>query len=279
MTRTKKRKTRRLPKGVEFMEQTWNKEIAAIFSHDIIGSEDGCEIGGNGREENGLTESIETKSDMRLKKAFASTFITSNAGIIAWGVLLFTSLLCLAFWKTTEARWISFIGAASFLLAIGGIFIAFVSQTLNLSVRLDAKLKGKGEDFFKEEEQECSLSKTVAKCYGFVKRVFNRGGKEAKRGQGRYEVKHIRNRRMISKARSCRRSPRHAFTRSSHDGDDSGDSDSGDPPGPLHHTAPLKLSQTFHRKSNSPSLPRRSSHASGCWRMSRRERSHGRWQA
>jgi hypothetical protein len=252
--------------------------MATVLSRDIMGNEDSCETGGSGKGVNGLTESIETKSDVKLKNAFKSTFKTSNAGIIAWFLLLFNTLLCLAFWKATGARWISFIGASSFLLAIGGIFTATAAQTLNQFVRLNAKLKGKGKDFFRDEEKESSLSKTVAECYCLVKNVFNRGGREAKCGYGRYKVKHIRNRRMISYAHSCRRTPRPAFTRSSHggDGDDSGDSDQGDPPGPSSHTA-LKLSQTFRRESNSSSHRRRFSRVIGCWRMPHGGRPGWRW--
>jgi hypothetical protein len=239
------------------------------------------ETGGGGKEENGLTENIETKSDAKLKKAFKSTFKTANAGFIAWCVLLLNAVLCLVFWKMTGARWISFVGAGSFFLAICGIFTAFAAQTFNQSVRLDAKFKGKGKDFFREEEKECSLPKTAVECYGLVKRVFNRGGKKTKHGHSRFEVKHIRNRRTASNARASRRVPRPAFAHSSHGGsggnDDSGDSDSGDPPGSSHHTA-LKLSQHFFRKSNSPSYRRRF-FALRCWRVSCGKRSDRRWVA
>jgi hypothetical protein len=87
--------------------------------------------------------------------------------------------------------------------------------------------------------------------------------------------------RPRTNTRARHRAPRQALAHSSHDGgrgdDDSGDSDQGDPPGPSHHTAPLKLSQPFFSKSNSPSYRRRFLYALRCWRMSCGKRSDGRW--
>jgi hypothetical protein len=76
--------------------------------------------------------------------------------------------------------------------------------------------------------------------------------------------------RVRGNARAYRSARRPAFAHSSLDGGgsgDSGDSDSGDPPGPSHHTASLKLSKTFRGESNSSSHRRRFSRALGCWRM------------
>jgi hypothetical protein len=87
--------------------------------------------------------------------------------------------------------------------------------------------------------------------------------------------------RVRANTRAYRGARRPAFAHSSiGGGGDSGDSDQGDPPGPSHHTAqPLKLSQTFYRKSNSPSLPLRL-RASDCCRMHRHGlSSHGRHPA
>jgi hypothetical protein len=276
------KKTGGYRKGLNLWNKHGTKENATVLSYRMAEREDSRKTGGGGKEENRLTENIETKSDTKLRKAFKSTFKTANVGIIAWCVLLLNAVLCLALWKMTGARWISFVGAGSFLSAIGGIFTAFAAQTSNQFVRLDAKFKGKGKDFFSEEEKECSLSKTAAECYGFVKRVFNQDGKKTKHYYERHKVKYASNRRTANNARAYHRAPRPAFARPSHDGgggdDDSGDSDQGDPPGPLCHTAiTLTPYQTSHRKSNNPSFRRRPARAFGCWRMPRGKRSHRRW--
>jgi hypothetical protein len=279
----KDQKNRRLLKGVEFVEQIENKETVAASSCHMERKGSSRKTEGGGKEENVLTENIETKSDAKLKRRFRLSFKRANAGFIAWCALMVIMLICLSLVMATGAQWIALLGAGAFLLGIPAIFLALAAQTSNQAVRIDAKFKGKDKDFFKEDEKECSLSKTAAECYGFVKRVFNRVGNESKHEHSRYEVKHIQNRRTARNARSCRRAPRPAFAHSSHDGgggdgsDDSGDSDQGDPPGPSHHTAPLKLSQFFYRKSNSTSYRRRFLYALRYWRVSCGKRSGGRW--
>jgi hypothetical protein len=217
------------------MERAWNKEMAAARPRGVIEVESSRATEGGGKEGNALTGNIEVESDAKLKQAFKSSFKTANAGFIAWCVLVFITLLCLALWKVTGVRWIAFVGVGSVLLATAGIFLAWAAQTVNQVVRFAAKRKGKDRDFFKEEEQECSLSKAAAECYGFVKHVFNRDQLD----YNRYEVKCSHNLHVGNNARSYRGSRHPAFAHSSGDGgnDDSGDSDSGDPPGPSHHTA------------------------------------------
>jgi hypothetical protein len=216
--RTKDQKNRRLLKGVEFVEQIENKETMAALSCHTAEKGNSRETGGGGKEENVLAENIETKSDAKLKGRFKLSFKTANVGFIAWCVLMAIMLGCTALWVATGIQWLAFIGAGAFLLAMPAIFLAFAAQTSNQFVRFDAKFKGKDKDFFKEDEKECSLSKTAAECYGFVKRVFNRGGKETKHKRCLYEAKHISSRRTASNARSCHRAPRPAFAHSSHDG-------------------------------------------------------------
>jgi hypothetical protein len=260
------------------MERTWNKGMAAVCTCGVIEEESSRETGGGGKEGNVLTGSnIEAQSDAKLKKMFKSSFKTSNAGFLAWCVLGVCALFFLVLWRATGIRWFAFIGAGSLCLASVGIVLAFAAQTVNQIVRAVAKWKGKCRGFFSEEEKECSLSKAAAECCGFVKRVFSRDRNEAKRHCNRYEVKYTHNQHARNNARSYRSASRPAFTHSSgDDGDDSGESDSGDPPGPLHHTA-LKLSPTLYSQSNNSSCPWRSSRASGCWRMSCRRRSPWRW--
>jgi hypothetical protein len=281
--RAKGQKNRRLLKGVEFVEQIENKETAAALSCHMAGKGDSRETGGYGKEENTLPENTGAKSDAKLKSRFKRSFKTANVGFIAWCALMAIMLICMALWMSTGVQWVAFIGAGSFLLGIPAISLALAAQTTNQAVRIDAKFKGKDKDFFREDEKECSLSKTAAECYGFVKRVFNKGGKVTKHEHSRHEAKYTRNRRTAGNARSCRRAPRPAFAHSSHGGgggdDDSGDSDQGDPPRPSHHTAPLKLFQPFHRKSNNPSHRRRFSRALRCWCMPCRKGSNGRWAA
>jgi hypothetical protein len=277
----KERKNRWLLKGVEIMEQTGNNGMAATdLPCDIIGRGNSRETERSGKEGNVLTGTVETKSDARLKKSFRLTSNTSNAGFIEWCVLVVTMLLCLSLWKVTGVQWLLFAGTASLLLAVPGIILAFAAETVTQVVRLIAKLAGKGRDFFREEEKECSLSKAAAECYGFVKRVFNQDRNEAKCGYNRHEVKDTLNRRAGNNARSYRRASRPAFAHSSGDGgDDSGDSDSGDPPEPSRHTAQpqLKLSQIFYSKSNKFSYPWRFQRAFGCWRLPCRKCAVRRW--
>jgi hypothetical protein len=233
------------------------------------------ETEGGGREGHTLTEYMETNLDAKLKDIFKSSFKTGNAGFIAWTVLMFVTLVCLTLWMTTGVRWIAFAVAGSSCLACAGILLAFVAQSVNQIVRGIAKLKGKAQDFFKEEEKECSLSKAAAECFGFVGRIFNRG-----RGHyDSYGVKHIPNRHAGNNARSYRSASHRASAHSSGDGgnDDSGDSDS-EPPA-SHRTAQLKLSQTFNSKSNSFPCLWRLLHVFGCCCMPCRKRSPWRWSA
>jgi hypothetical protein len=87
--------------------------------------------------------------------------------------------------------------------------------------------------------------------------------------------------RARTNARAYRGARRPAFARASIDGGgggDSGDSDQGDPPGPLCHTATtLTPYPTSHRKSNNPSHRRRPARALGCSRMPHCKRSGWRW--
>jgi hypothetical protein len=257
------------------MEQTGNKGGMAALSGGLIGRKGSRDTWGGVKEGNGLTEDIETKSDAKLKNAFKSTFKTANIGVIAWLLLLSNAALCMALWKMTGMRWVSLIGAGSFLSAIGGIFTAFTAQTSNQFVRIDAKHKGKDRDFFAEVEKECTFSKTAAECYGFIRRAFSRGGDVTKHRRNRCGAKYARNRRTAGNARSCRRAPRTAFARPSRGGgdDDSGGSDQGDPPGPSHHASPLKLSHHFYRKLNSPHWRPCLSRVPRCWRVPCGERS------
>jgi hypothetical protein len=87
--------------------------------------------------------------------------------------------------------------------------------------------------------------------------------------------------RICSHVRAYRRASRPAFAHSS-DGrgsDSSGDSDSGDPPGPSHHFALLNPFQFFYSKPNSFSLrPWRFFCRLGCWCMPRCKCAVRRWR-
>jgi hypothetical protein len=147
---------------------------------------------------------------------------------------------------------------------------------------LVAWIKGQKAPVFKEEEHY--YSKLVKKAFKITKEkgtdLFSSIKTTTCHRVSRVIV------RVRANARAYRGARRPAFAHSSLDGgggggsDDSGDSDQGDPPGPLHRTASLKLSQTFRRESNSPSQRRRFSRAPGCWRMHRQElSSYGRCPA
>jgi hypothetical protein len=164
--------------------------------------------------------------------------------------------------------------------------VAFSARKISQAVRalsgLAARFKGQKAPVFKEEEHYYSklvkkaFKTTIAKGADFIRplkiRAYGRASRIIVRVRGN--------------ARTYRSARRPAFAHSSIDGggggsgDDSGDSDSGDTPGPSHHTASLKLSPHFRRESNSSSHRRRFSLALGCWRMYRHEiPSHWRCQA
>jgi hypothetical protein len=86
-----------------------------------------------------------------------------------------------------------------------------------------------------------------------------------------------------SHVRAYRSASRSTFAHSSGDGsggsDDSGESDSGDPPRPSLHTALLNLSQPFFNEPNSSSRPWRYSRCPGCWRLPHCNRFLWRWLA
>jgi hypothetical protein len=222
-----------------------------------------------------LTEIFETKSDADLKNAFKSTFKIANVGLIVWCFLVGITLVSLTFWSVTGIRWISLVGAGSLCLALAGIWLAFASQTLNQIVRIIAKLNGKAKDFFREEEKECSLSKTAAECYGFIKHIFNRG----RNSYDDYGINYTYNRHVGNNARSYRSSSRQAAHSSGDDGSDDSDSGDSEPPEPSHHATRLKLPQIFYSKSNSFSSPWRLLHVFGCWCTPYRKRPFWRWSA
>jgi hypothetical protein len=260
------------------MEQIGNKEIVVGWSSGVIGERNSRRTECGGKEGNILVESLETDMETKLKNAFTASFKTANVGFIAWCVWASITIGCLALWKMTGVRWIALVGVGSLCLALADILLAFAAQTMNQVVRVIAKLKGKSKDFFREEEKECSLSKTAAECYGFMKHFFNR----SQSSYDRYSMKRTHNRHVGNNARSYRSASRQATHSSGDDGsDDSGDSNSGEsePPGSSRHTARLKLSQTFSSKSNSFSYPWRFSHAFGCWFMPHRKGSAWRWSA
>jgi hypothetical protein len=160
--------------------------------------------------------------------------------------------------------------------------IAFSARKISQAVRalsgLAARFKGQKAPEFKEEEHYYSklvkkaFKTTMAKGADFIRPLKTRAYSRA----SRIIV------RVRGNARAYRSARHPAFAHSSLDGgggggsDDSGDSDSGDPPGPSHHTAPLKLSKTFRGESNSSSHRRRFLRGFGCWRMPRDKRSGGR---
>jgi uncharacterized membrane protein YgcG len=266
------------------MEQTQNKGIMAGLPCDIIGNENSREIEGGGKEGNILTENAGVKLDAKLKKAFKSSFKTTNAGFIGWFVLVLIAFAFLVLWKTTGVRWTSFVGATSFCLAIPSIALGFVAQTWNQIVRIIARVKGKDKDFFKQEEEDCSLSEAAAACFSFMKHVFRQNRKEAKRGYSRCEVKYTRNQHVRNNARSYRRAPRPVFAYSSGDdggggGSGSGDSDSSgdDSPKPSRHTVRLKSSLIFYKKPYNFSHLWRLLRAPGCCCLPRSKRSFWRW--
>ena len=247
------------------MKQTRNKGMMPDRSCGTEGRENSRNFELGEKEGNALTKNIYMTPDIGLlKKIFTLSFKTANAGFIAWCVLMFNSLICLGLWKITEARWIAFIGAGSFLLAIIGILLSFAAQTSNQIVRIAARMKGKDRNFFRKEEKECSLSKTVFGYCGFVKRVFKRND------VNRYKAKCTRNLNVRNNSRAYRSASRPSFagTSGGDDSDGGPDPDSGDSDLPrfvfsIHVTSIHNL----YRKSNSFQFPYRVLYGFGCWRL------------
>ena len=219
-----------------------------------------------------------------LERAFGKSSKGSNTAHSGCFEMILCVALFLAVYVTTGAIWASYAGAACIVMAIILGAAAFLSQSVSQLIcwleTVRAKKCGEKPRVFKEDDPLCAK---------LIRKAFNVTAAKAKKATNLFSptkaVNPVQvsrtNTRIRTNTRAHRRAPRPAFARSSHGGgeggDDSGDSDQGDPPGPSHHTAPLKLYQSFYRKSNSPSHRRRFLYALRCWRVSCGKRSGGRW--
>ena len=221
-----------------------------------------------------------------LERAFGKSGKGSNIAHSACFEMIICIVPLLVIYRITGAAWAAYAGAACIVLA--GIFGAaallsqLVSQLIKWLEVIRAKINCEEPRVFKEDDPLCAK---------LIRKAFNVTAIRAKRAADlfspiRKAANHVRvvraNVRTRTNTRAHRRAPRPAFAHSSRDGgggesDDSGDSDQGDPPGHSHHTAPLKLSQSFYRKSNNPSYRRRFLYTLRCWRVSCVKRSGGRW--
>jgi hypothetical protein len=218
------------------------------------------------------------------ERAFGKSGKGSNIAHSACFEMILCIILFLVIYGMTGAKWAAYAGSTCIALAVIFGAAAVLSQSVSQLIRwlesIRAKISGEEPRVFKEDDPLCSK---------IIRNAFTATATRAKRATGLFSpIKAANparvfrvNARVRSNARAHRHASHLAFAHSSHDGgggnDDSGGSDSsGDPPEPPYHTA-LKLSQTFYHKSNSFSCPRRSSRASGCWRMPCRNRFFRRW--
>ncbi|MDR1136912.1 MAG: hypothetical protein LBK91_01200 [Synergistaceae bacterium] len=164
----------------------------------------------------------ETAVKRCLGKAFGITGPFSNMAISASFFLFLGFLVFLAIWKTAGINWTRYAGAGCFLGSFAVCALAFAAQTASQIIRMAEHVRAtkKGEKPRKFREGTPEFAKIIAKCFRATS----------------YSVRSIATRvRTRNHARSHRRAARPVFARISSspggDGsDDSGDSDSDDPP-------------------------------------------------
>jgi hypothetical protein len=229
--------------------------------------------------------------DRLIKRVFNKSSRLSNIALTCSFASFLFMIALLAVFQRTGAKWASYTGVASFFSAIVFCAVALGAQNVSQAIRVVSQVRmkirenqGNPEDPPSFKEDDPLYAKLIKKAF----RVTAAKGADFLKPLKMVLLTPSRSLRVTvharNNARSYRRALRPAFAHASSDGgggngDSSGESDSGDPPGPSHHT-PLQLSQTFYRKLNSFSLrPRRFSRRPGCWRMFRCKCAVRRWAA
>jgi hypothetical protein len=198
----------------------------------------------------------ETAVKRCLGKAFGITGPFSNMAISASFSLFLGFLAFLAIWKASGIDWTRYAGAGCFLASLASCALAFaaqtVSQIIRMAERVRAGMKGEKPRVFREGTPK--FAKIIAKCFCAKSYPVRNAATRV----------HTRNH-----ARSHRRAARPAFARASSSpgsggSDDSGDSDSGNPPERQNPVTPSDSSEQpnkQHHPWRSPGrfrMPRRS---------------------
>jgi hypothetical protein len=218
--------------------------------------------------------------DQALERIFGKSGKLLNIAHDACLAMLICTVALLPVYKTTGAEWASLAGVACLFAAIIFEAIAFSAQSISQLIRLlsniVAKINGQEPTVFKEDDP--LYAKLIKKAFKITKaRSANLFSPRKVSGFSR--VSSIRT-RVRTNARTHGRASRTSFARSSGgsvSSGDSGESDSGDPPGPSHHLTPLTLFSCSTIKLNSPSRPWRSLRSPGYWRVSCPKFSPWRW--
>jgi hypothetical protein len=189
-----------------------------------------------------------------MKRILSLSSKLSNRALACSFALLAGTLALLPVYRMTESTWAGYAGAASFLLAVGFCAVALGAQTVSQTVRVTSGIRTM---FGKDKEASLFRLLKNQTCLRASSVNF-----------------HTRN-----NARACRRSSHPVFARSSDGGssDNSGESDSGDPPGHPHLLTSPTLFSCNARKQNSFSCIQRFPRWFGCWRVSCSRRSFGKW--
>jgi len=167
------------------------------------------------------------------------------------------------------------------LLMIVSAAVAFSAQTVSQIIRILSKTaaRNKGQESCVFKEDDPLYAKLIKKTFRVTK---DKGINLFHSIKARSLTKAIRvNAHVRTNARAYNRASRPTIARSSGEGssDNSGESDSGDSPGPSYPlTFPPLFSYSF-RKLNSFSRPQRFFNRYGCWHMRRHIRSFWRWSA